>query len=98
MSEWARDGWIALWRAAQRYHRYTVEGFEHLEGPGAALVVGYHGSPVAWDMCMLMVRVYDRLGYFPHGVTHRWTDDYAPLRAFNQALGAVTADGERMAA
>src|SRR5262249_12361884 len=46
--------WLAYWRLLQRYHRYTVAGLEHLDGP-AALVAGYHGRPFAYDMCMLTV-------------------------------------------
>ncbi len=96
MSALVRGTWITLWRAAQRYYGYTVEGFEHLARPGSALVVGYHGSPFAWDMCMLMVRVYDRLGYFPHGIVHRGVDGIPPLKWLTDELGCVTADGDRL--
>jgi 1-acyl-sn-glycerol-3-phosphate acyltransferase len=98
MSSLVRETWLAAWRTAQRYHRYTVEGFEHLEGPGAALVVGYHGSPVAWDMCMLMVRVYDRLGYFPHGVVQRSVEGVRLLKWVTDELGGVTRDGPEITA
>ena len=54
--------WLGYWRALQRYHRYTVNGLEHLDGSRAALIVGYHGRPFAYDMCMLTVALYDRLG------------------------------------
>ena len=58
--------WLTTWRLARRYHRYEVVGLEHLERPGAALLVGYHGRPIAYDLCMLLVTVYERLGYMPH--------------------------------
>ena len=25
--------WLPYWRLRMRYHRYTVEGLEHLDGP-----------------------------------------------------------------
>ena len=51
---------------------------------GAALIVGYHGRPVAWDMCMLTVALYDRLGYLPHGVVHRGRRRRAPLEVVHR--------------
>lgn len=90
--------WLAIWRALQRYHRYSVEGLEHLEGPDPALIVGYHGRPWAWDMCMLMVAIYDRFGYYPHGVVYRGIDKLPGLRWLADALGAVTQDGTEIAA
>jgi 1-acyl-sn-glycerol-3-phosphate acyltransferase len=86
--------WTSVWRALQRYHRYRVEGLEHLDGAEAALVVGYHGRPWAWDMCMLMVAMYDRFGYYPHGIVHRGIDRLPGLRWLVDSLGCVTGDGE----
>jgi 1-acyl-sn-glycerol-3-phosphate acyltransferase len=98
-----RDGlplcvWVAVWRAMQRYHRYTVEGLERLDGPRAALVVGYHGRPFAFDMCMLTVALYDRLGYLPHGVMHRGVQVVPPLRWLSDGLGFVTSDDASLGA
>lgn len=90
--------WLAIWRLLQRYHRYSVEGLEHVDGPDATLVVGYHGRPWAWDMCMLMVAMYDRFGYYPHGIVHRGIDRLPGLRWFVDALGCVTGDGDAIAA
>lgn len=45
--------WVAAWRAAQYYFRYSVEGIERLVGAPASLIVGYHGRPFAWDPAML---------------------------------------------
>jgi hypothetical protein len=87
----ARASWLSFWRAMQRYHRYEVTGFEHLEGP-AALLVGYHGRPIAHDLCMLTVTIHERLGYIPHGVIHE-AFDRAPFARFTRALGFVTGDG-----
>jgi 1-acyl-sn-glycerol-3-phosphate acyltransferase len=62
------------------------------------LIAGYHGRPFAWDMCMLMVALYDRLGYLPHGVMHRGADRIAPLRWLTRSLGAVTGADRGLAA
>ena len=32
--------WLPYWRLRMRYHRYTVEGLEHLDGPQAKLIAG----------------------------------------------------------
>ena len=63
--------WLPYWRLRMRYHRYTVEGLEHLDGPQAKLIAGYHGRGVALDMCMLNIAIYDRLHYMPHSLMHR---------------------------
>ena len=91
-------GWLAFWRWRQLYHRYRVVGLERLAGERAMLIVGYHGRPFAYDMCMLTVALYDRLGYLPHGVIHRGVHLVPGLRAVVDALGFVTADGAELAA
>jgi hypothetical protein len=97
LARWAVATWLALWRAMRVYHRYEVQGFSHLEQPGAALLVGYHGRGLAFDQCMLSVSIYERLGYLPHGFINRVTD--APvLRRLFDALGFVTGDGPAIAA
>ena len=58
----------------QCYHRYSVEGLETLVDAPASLIVGYHGRPIAWDMCMLTVALYDRLGYLPHAIFNSSVD------------------------
>ena len=89
--------WLGYWRLLQRYHRYTVEGLEHLDGPGSALVVGYHGRPFAYDMCMLTVALYDRHGYLPHGFVHRGMKNIPGLRWLVDGLGFLTDDGQDVA-
>jgi len=89
--------WLAIWRVQERYHRYSVEGLEHLDGPDAALVVGYHGRPWAYDMCMLMVAMHDRFKYYPHGIVHRGIDQFPGMRWFFDAIGCITGDGEGIA-
>src|SRR5262245_61778223 len=90
--------WLAFWRAQQLYHRYSVEGLHHLDGP-AAMIVGYHRRPIAYDMCMLTVALYDRLGYMPHGMVYRWVDNMPLVRDWlTGGLGFVTGDNEQLAA
>jgi len=86
--------WLGYWRVLQRYHRYTVSGLEHLDGARAALIVGYHGRPFAYDMCMLTVAIYDRLGYLPHGIVHRGMKQIPILQWLVDGLGFVTGDDD----
>jgi hypothetical protein len=90
--------WLAYWRTFQWYHHYTVEGLEHLEGHESRLIAGYHGRPIAFDMCMLTVRLYDRSQCLPHGIVHRWVPYVPPLRWLANGLGFVTCDGEAIRA
>jgi hypothetical protein len=92
----ARAAWLAYWRAMRAYHRYDVEGLEHLDGP-AALLVGYHGRPLAHDLCMLTVTIHERLGYLPHGVIHGFFGEAPLFRSLVDGLGFVTGDGPRVA-
>jgi len=89
--------WLTYWRLWRCYFRYTVEGLHHLDGGRAAMIVGYHGRPIAYDMCMLTVVLYDRLGYLPHGVVHRGLEVASPLTWAIDALGFITRDGEAFA-
>jgi hypothetical protein len=97
VARWALASWLAVWRAMRLYHRYEVHGFDHLEAPGAALLVGYHGQGLAFDQCMLSVTIYERLGYLPHGFINRVTDLPLVRRVFD-GLGFVTSDGPAIAA
>jgi hypothetical protein len=93
----SRTVWLAYWRFWAWYHRYTVDGLEQLDGPGAKLIVGYHGRPLAYDMCMLTVALHDRLGYLPHGVVHRGVETLPSLTRLAATLGFVTDDGPDLA-
>ncbi|HEY4001180.1 MAG TPA: lysophospholipid acyltransferase family protein [Candidatus Xenobia bacterium] len=94
-ARWIRAAWLGVWRLAQRYHRYEVEGFEHLGGP-AALLVGYHGRGGALDLCMLTATVHDRLGYLPHGIIHSFYESSRLFRPMVDALGFVPGDGPKI--
>ena len=88
----AREGWIRGWSAYARYHRYEVEGLEHLDGERSCLIVGYHGRPFASDQCMLTVAINERYGYMPHGLIHG-SFESPGLRWIKDGLGFVCGDG-----
>jgi acyltransferase-like protein len=88
--------WLAFWRSRQWYHRYTVEGIERLIESPPALIVGYHGRPAAFDLCMLTVALYDRLHYLPHAVIHRSVNAVPLTKWFFDGLGFVSHDGESL--
>jgi 1-acyl-sn-glycerol-3-phosphate acyltransferase len=60
-------------RSLQRYHRFSVEGFErvdHLGEHDAMMVVGNH-SLATYDSMLLGVSMYDRWGRFPSPILDR---------------------------
>ncbi len=85
--------WLATWRAWQRYYHYEVENLDALLGAGMpCLIVGYHGRPFAWDLCLLTVELYDALGYVPAGITHRAADRVPPLKWLLGAMDLYTSE------
>lgn len=94
----SRMGWIEYWRMFQRYHRYSIEGLDKLDNSRAMLIAGYHGRPLAFDMCMFTVAYYDRFGVLPHGIVHRGLENFPPLKAFTDSLGFMTDDGPEIRA
>jgi Diacylglycerol acyltransferase len=92
-------GWLAYWRMMRRYHRFEVEGLEHVVRGGPRLIVGYHGRAYAHDLAMLTVTLHERLGYLPHAVFHGAAAQMPLFKwLFVDGLGFVTGDGEDMAA
>jgi 1-acyl-sn-glycerol-3-phosphate acyltransferase len=89
----ARWAWLRLWSALRVYHRFEVRGIERLDGLGAALLVGYHGRPIAHDLCMLSVTIRERYGYMPHGVVHAAVEQSRVMKWVSDDLGFVTGDG-----
>jgi hypothetical protein len=89
--------WLAYFRLMRLYHRYEVLGLEHLDCREARLIVGYHARPVAYDLCMLTVTLYERLGYLPHGVVHAAVRSNALMRWVSTGLGFVTGDDAAVA-
>ena len=90
--------WLAYWRVMRRYHRHEIVGLERLDRRGSALIVGYHGRPVAHDLCMLTVAAYERLGYLPHAVFHGAAEHQPLLKWVIDGLGFVTSDGDTLRA
>lgn len=88
--------WLATWRFWQCYHRYTVEGFEHLDVDHSVLIAGYHARGLAFDMCMLTARIYEELGYFPHGIIHRGSENVRVMKWMFDRLGFIVGDGKAM--
>lgn len=85
--------WLEAWGALRAYHRFEVRGIERLDGIGAALLVGYHGRPIAHDQCMLTVTIHERYGYVPHGVVHGAVEQSRVMKWVSDDLGFVTGDG-----
>jgi 1-acyl-sn-glycerol-3-phosphate acyltransferase len=77
---------LKLWA---RYFRFEVEGFSILGAAQPSLIVAYHGGPWTFDMFMLGARMYEKLGYFPHGVWHRAWFRFPGLRQVVTELGAL---------
>jgi 1-acyl-sn-glycerol-3-phosphate acyltransferase len=86
------DVWLAFWRWRQRYHRYTVEGLHHVPTDKPALLVGYHARPLAYDLCMLTVELYERRGRLPRMLVHRGVEMIPPLAWLQRGLGFITDD------
>lgn len=67
----ARALWFSYWNTMRRYHRFTVRGLHHLQDGKAKLVVGYHGRPIAYDLCMLQALLLESTGRMPRAIMHR---------------------------
>ncbi|MCK6501873.1 acyltransferase [Myxococcota bacterium] len=89
--------WIRTWNAMARWTRYEVHGLEHLLVDHPVLVVGYHGRPIAHDLCMLQNVLYARLGYLPHPIFHAAFDKNPKTAAVLQELGFLLGDDQRLA-
>ncbi len=89
-----REAWLAAWRVARRYHRYSVEDLEVLaEHQGPALLVCYHGRPIAYDLFMLAISLHDTTGRMPIGVVHATAFEVPGLAGLVRSLGWVAGDG-----
>lgn len=89
--------WLKTWDALALWTRYEVHGAEHLIGPRARLVVGYHGRPIAHDLCMLQNALYRHLGYLPHPVMHAAFGENGTAAQIMDELGFVTGDDDTLA-
>ena len=90
--------WLGLFGAMRAYHRYTIEGLSRiLELERPALLVAYHGRPIAYDLGMLGVTLHERLGYLPHGFVHGAVSQQPAMKWVADGLGFVTSDGPAVA-
>jgi 1-acyl-sn-glycerol-3-phosphate acyltransferase len=92
----ARAAWLAWWNTMRRYHRYEVHGLEHLlpfvVEKRPALVVGYHGRPIAHDLCMLQALVLERTGRLPRAIIHGAFRTTPILRALYEGFEFLDGD------
>lgn len=89
--------WLHGWNALARWTRYEVHGIEHIPIDRASLVTGYHGRPIAHDLCMLQNAFYGRTGVMPHPIFHAAFAENPRGRQFMETLGFVWANDERLA-
>lgn len=88
----ARRAWLTHWRWMSRYHRYEARGIEHLLSVRPALVVGYHGRPIAHDLCMLQVRMLDEHGWMPRAIVHAAAAEIPGLGALVRGMEFLGSD------
>lgn len=88
--------WLGLMSAWKGWFRYTVEGMEHLDGPGCKMVVGYHGRPLAYDLFLLGAEIHDRHGYLPLALVHRAFLNDPYLRWLTEGLDWAVGRGPAM--
>jgi 1-acyl-sn-glycerol-3-phosphate acyltransferase len=91
----AREYWIRTWKMRQAYHRFEVKGVEVLEGPGPAIIAGYHGRPFASDLLMLQIHMLDR-SVSCRPLVH---DSFAKSRFFRpivEGMGFLTGEGPEL--
>jgi 1-acyl-sn-glycerol-3-phosphate acyltransferase len=90
--------WLAVWKLFRRYHTYSVNETDlaKLADSRASLIVGYHGRPVPWDMCLLGLALYEKGGYLPAGITHRGLESIPPLRWMADGIHFFRGDGPEL--
>jgi 1-acyl-sn-glycerol-3-phosphate acyltransferase len=62
-----RAAWL---EGMKRWHRYSVEGMEHLRSPGAKMLLAYHGRGIPLDLALLGEEVRKSEGYLPRSIVH----------------------------
>jgi hypothetical protein len=61
------------------------------------LLVGYHGRPIAHDLCMLMALLEERDGRSFHPIIHGAFDAHPWLRAFIEGVSFLRGDDQEVA-
>ena len=90
--------WLRLWNSLAVWTRYEVHGIAHLPLGRASLLVGYHGRPIAHDLCMLQDAIYGHTGVMPHPIFHAAFAQKPRSRRFLEDCGFVWDDDARLAA
>lgn len=96
----ARAAWFRYWDLMRRYHRFEVRGLHHLalDRREPSLLVGYHGRPIAHDLCMLQALLRARRGPEPRPIIHAAFQTTPVLRWLVEGVGFVTGDDASLAA
>ena len=79
---------VRLLAVAERYHRYRVDGLEHIPRTGPALITSFHALTII-DMCMLGRRVFLRDRRIPRGLTDTLMFSFPGIRDLFTTLGIV---------
>jgi 1-acyl-sn-glycerol-3-phosphate acyltransferase len=80
--------WMSLLGALDRYHRYEIDGLEHVPRRGPALVVAFH-SFATIDMFLLARAIYLRDGRIVRGLTDKLVFRVPGVRDVASRLGVV---------
>lgn len=90
-----RSAWL---ETMKRWHRYSVEGLEHLRSPGAKLLLAYHGRGIPLDLALLAEEVRHSEGYLPRSIVHEglWHIPYFPK--YLEESGCIPGDGPELRA
>ena len=84
--------WVRTVDSLRKYHRYEVEGLDNLDSDTSLLVVGYHGRPIAIDIVMLGLTMFERFGKPPRPILHQGIPS-----VLRDRLGWLTGDGPELA-
>ena len=94
----ARRAWLGYWNVMRQYHRYQVVGLDNLLRCRPALIVGYHGRPIAHDLCLLQAMLAAREGRHPRAIMHRAATSIPVFRHLVEGMDFLLDDGPEMAA
>jgi 1-acyl-sn-glycerol-3-phosphate acyltransferase len=94
-SSWSliRSGWL---EAMKRWHRYSVEGLEHLRTPGSKLLIAYHGRGIPLDLALLAEEVRRVEGYLPRSIVHEGLWHIPLFPEYLAANGCIRGDGPEL--
>lgn len=87
-------GWGAWLRA---WHRYRVQGLEHLDGSDPVMIVGYHGRGYAHDLIILNRVLWERHGSLPVSIMHTAVEADPFWKHVHAGIESVTGDGPELA-